>query len=169
MIFDHSKFTNLFMSSWCKCTFTRIKYLSFRVHLVSSVMTCTCLIASGERLSGGRVVFGQETWDEMCVALKHKPLFRQSKLLNAFSPGKRWKQFVKLRVPVDDSSECGRPVTLSGCAENSQHATVERPPSGFGSDGLELKEMEVEKQPDGHLLQQTVWSEACGYLIRVLS
>lgn len=89
----------------------------------------------------------------MCVAHKHKPLFTHSKLLNGFSPGKQWKQFVKLWVPVDDSSECGRPVTLSGCAENSQHATGERPPSGFGSASAQLKETEVEKQASGRLLQ----------------
>lgn len=58
--------------------------------------------------------------------------------LERAGPCKRGKQFVKLWVPVDDSPGvspvCGCLVTLSGCAENSQHATGERPPLGFGSE-----------------------------------
>lgn len=65
---------------------------------------------------------------------------------------KRGKQFVKLWVPADDSPgvspACGYLVTLSSCAENSQHATGELPPSGFGcGESLKLEKMEGEKQP----------------------
>lgn len=107
----------------------------------------TCLIQTWESRGSERRV--REC--DVC-ALQTQASIQTAGALKQAGSWKRGKQFVKLWVPADDSPgvspACGYLVTLSSCAENSQHATGERPPPGFGcGESLKLAEMEGEKQP----------------------